>query len=253
MIRIDDPGTWPAVVVASLRQPTVADIFNRAEFYSEVSDLQVVRDAGTRLVEACHREGLAGFHCSREPQPGHFKEHGLETTNPSRMIERFLHDQDWRFRPETLARVRQKVERWMANREQMDCRTGQVRFCLAGELVDCPGAENLFDYFGGDVVYAPFLDSREEEVLRILGTIGSPVVVEACLDLSTFQFWGEQVLARGFLSYFGRLVNPSFNFEPSEGYSRIPVPGNRIVRVWPRDEFLAHLPRNTGHAATEGA
>lgn len=119
----------------------------------------------------------------------------------------------------------------------MESRIGRIWFCFTKSLVIEPGTELFFKYYGGEIIYW-WLIRKGLEVERLLEQIGSPVVVEAALDPSKLEFFGDWNLAKSMLSYYGLSVNPSFNQYDIEGYAKYPIPPKEIIRVHSKDDFF---------------
>src|SRR5439155_3540011 len=88
-VQVDKLETWPASALRQLRTPGVIDLFKQKTFIDHF-DYVTIDILGKELVECAYREGLVGFHCTKEPEPEYFKRTGLEITDPKRSVQRFL-------------------------------------------------------------------------------------------------------------------------------------------------------------------
>ena len=236
-IKVDDIATWPEHIIDELSTPSVKSHFENGQRIDDVYKTSAVRELGELLVERCYQSGLIGYHCTKEKQAGFFLQHGLELTHAQRKIDSFLDEYGDRFGPDKLDEIKLKFKEWQNWEEQMTGREGKIWFCLTRRLVMNDGTERFFKYFGGEIIYWPFVE-RDHEVESVLEQIGSPVVIELRLDTSQLEFFGDDNLAKAMLSYFGKMVNHSFNLHDIEGYARCHLTPEQIVRVHPKGEFF---------------
>ncbi len=236
-MQIDDLRTWPQTASRGLHDPTVRHILENADSVEDLMKCHEILRIGEALIQNALESGLVGFHCTKEPTDGYFQSAGLDTTSPSHSIKRFLTQYGRLFSENTLNRIRKKLGQWQEEQNHMEARANKIWFCLTAHLVLNQGTDRFFTYYGGEIIYCPFLD-EDSEVLEVLAAIGRPVVIEAYLDLSQLEFCGEQNLLKSFLSYCKRSVNPGFRAHDIEGYCEQPIPPDKIARVWDRSDFF---------------
>ncbi|HST22189.1 MAG TPA: hypothetical protein VLR90_13780 [Blastocatellia bacterium] len=236
-IKVDDTGTWPQQVIEELSTPSIRSHFENGQWIDRVYKTPAVQELGELLVESCYESGLIGYHCTKEKHLGYFLQRGLELTYAQRRIDSFLAEYGDRFTPSKLDEIKLKFEEWQNLEDHMAGREGKIWFCLTRRPVISDGTKWFFKYYGGEIIYWPFVEI-DHEVESVLAQIGSPVVIELQLDTSQLEFFGDHNLAKSMLSYFGKTVNPLFNLQDIEGFAKCNLSPEQIVRVHPKDEFF---------------
>ena len=205
-MQIDNLSTWPTGVLEYLQQDMIIHLFLNATYMDQIPLAHNFSEVADQLVQHVYAGGLVGFHCSKEPRPGYFRESGLRLMNPEQSITDFLTLYKDKFPPAAYLRLEIGLKEWLQH-EQMKHRSEMVWFCLTRNIVSDNGTDSFFRYFGGEIIYWPF-KRRDEEVSNILEQIGRPVVVEAILSMESLQCFGDDNFVKSCLSFYGKTVNP---------------------------------------------
>lgn len=92
------------------------------------------------------------------------------------------------------------------DKEQNHLRDCRIWFNLTREAISNGSAESLLSYFGGEVIYMPFLE--DPEIMGILRGIGEAMVIECSLSASSLYTLCEKPWGRTWLSSYHCSVNP---------------------------------------------
>ncbi len=157
-VKVDDTATWPEHIIDELSAPPVKSHFVNGQWIDHVYETPAVRKLGDLLVESCYQSGLIGYHCTKEKHPGYFLQNGLELTHAQSKIDSFLAEYGDRFAPDKLDKIKLRFQEWQGWKEQMASREGKIWFCLSRRPVMSHGTELFFKYFGGEIIYWPFVE-----------------------------------------------------------------------------------------------
>ena len=106
-------------------------------------------------------------------------------------------------------------------------RENQIWVCLTRPNPPHDGTENLFQYFGGEVIYMPLM--KMPVILDKLTKIGCPVIVEIELPANELHINGP--MSHAVLSRYHRTIRPDIYLSESEACFRQSLPPSKIIRV----------------------
>lgn len=176
-VKLDDVTSLPADIAARLR--AVDAVFLENEYLDSVAAHPVVRTLVAELDERLRQLPVRGYHCSREPMPGYFKQQGLRLTDVEVHQNEFLRLFGGRFTPSELQDMRAAWESYFVGTGQTRGRNGRLWFCLTEATARSEGTRVFFEHFGGEAVFMPL--KHHPTIAAKLGAIGSPVIVEVRL------------------------------------------------------------------------
>lgn len=177
-LKLEDPAAIPVSIRSELAG--YRDLFEANESIEEAARWGVLRHICERLEVHLRAQRIHGYHCTKEPAPGHFAKHGLRATNVAQQHTDFLAMHGHHFTDVEIAEIRRRWADWFAHDQQRLGREGMVWACLSRSLVRTSGTERFFRYFGGEVVYMPLTGDGSIFEAK-LADIGAPMVVEVSI------------------------------------------------------------------------
>lgn len=229
-IRLEDPGAIP---------PTLREALHSHDglLRSTTSTEELVRGGPlTSIAEALsdHLRGhrIHGYHCTREPEPGHFIKHGLRATNIQEHQDEFVRSLGHHFSAEEVAYMRAQ---WLDyfDLQQRRAREGRVWACLSRRLTLSHGTQWFFKAYGGEAIHMPL--AEESSAKQKLMRLGSPVIVEVALPGDRIRTFCDMAWCA--LSYHHRRVNPLAHPMESEACLDGEVPPADVIGVVPLSDF----------------
>jgi len=189
MLILDNPTTWPVHVIDQLNSNKVVQLCKSQDYMEHIAEHPDLIDIFADVEKFAISDGIAGYHCTKQPSNVSFKSIGLRSLDFARHHAevRALIRQHPSVDDELYGHIDSKLTDWQYN--HTGDRENKLWFCMTRTLVLDSGTDLFFKYFGGESVYFPFLDDKS--VIPILESIGKPVVVEANInpaDLFVFQW-----------------------------------------------------------------
>jgi hypothetical protein len=239
-----DIGALPVEIRTALSAPELVDLFSRFQYYEDIRNSWVLKPAIDQIEQYSLKNGLAVYHCAKELFPGKFATEGLRVLDHQRHVTEFLQYA----MKETLLdeREREEIEpilrTWRDGTTHEQARDGTLHFIHSRQEVCNWGAEKFFRYYGGESLYWPFgpwsPSAADHWFLKILESIGVPVVVESRVAPSDLITGSQNSGADIVISYFARSVNP--DFRPWEPFclTKKSVSPAQIMSVTPLDSFV---------------
>lgn len=229
-VKIDDCAVIPRELVRQL-------VSHQQSLRASVCTETLVRGGplssiAHQLAEHLRSQRILGYHCTREPQPGHFQLRGLRPTKLREHQEEFVRTFGHHFTAEELEYMRQQWHGYF-DTGQKNGREGRVWACLTRALVVSSGAEPFFAAYGGEAIHMPLADDSSAKAK--LAALGQPVVVEVALPGDEIQTYCEMAWCA--LNYFHRRVNPQAHPMESEACFKGAVPPSDVLAVVPLSEF----------------
>ncbi|MFG6432562.1 hypothetical protein [Roseateles sp. LYH14W] len=230
-VKLEDPHSIPK----ALRQALNAhDREMRATRDTESlirgGPLDAIADA---LSEHLCAQRIHGYHCTREPEPGYFKRHGLRATNLRAHQDEFLHSLGHHFTDNEQSYMRKQ---WAAyfDAGQVKSREGKVWACLTRSLAVSHGTKPFFRAYGGEAIHMPLAD--DSSVIEKLKTLGEPVIVEVALPGDAIRTYCDMAWCA--LNYHHRRINPDAYPMDSEAWLGSSVRQNDVLDVVKLQDFL---------------
>jgi hypothetical protein len=223
-IRLDDVGAMPAAFLARLMP--LEHLFRQHEYIDSLMQDPRAGRLQYDLEDYLRTQPVRGYHCTREPMPGYFSNHGLRLTDIASHQAEFLSQWGHLFTDSEKEDMRRARNSYFVGTGQERARNGMLWFCLTECSARAYGTRVFFDYFGGEAVFMPLKD--HPTVALKLGQIGTPVVVEARLQPGTTA---PLRLALPLLSAYHRTVRPDAHVWEAETNIRRPVPPADVLAV----------------------
>lgn len=151
--------------VESLPSPLRAQMLERRAVFEASRWLDdVLKDPKVQMIELeleayLRTRQVVGYHCTREPEPGYFKRHGLRALSLQEHQAWFLATHGHHFTSEEREKIETAWDHYFVG-QQVKARQGTLWFCLTAETV-CDGTDALFKYNGGEAVHKPLRDEPE--------------------------------------------------------------------------------------------
>lgn len=231
-VRLEEPTTIPLELRKALNaHDTLLRTTRSTEALVRGGALTSIANA---LTEHLRGQRIHGYHCTREPELGHFTKHGLRATNLSEHQEEFVRMLGHRFTSEELAYMRAQWHAYF-DASQRRGREGRVWACLTRALTISQGTERFFKAYGGEAIHMPLADGSS--AMKKLMEIGEPVVVEVALPGDRIHTYCEMAWCA--LTYHHRRVNEGAHPMESEACLQGSVPTADVLDVVPLSEFRA--------------
>ena len=220
-----------------------ADLSNRLKNYRAAFQKtpcleEVLRDANigeiaNELESHLKQQRILGYHCTREPFAGFYQELGLRLTNVRHHQTEFLDSFCNWFSPKEITQIEEAWLKYFDKEEKRNDRENQIWACLTRPNPPHDGTENLFQYFGGEVIFMPLM--KMLVILDKLTKIGCPVIVEIELPANELHINGP--VSHALLSCYHRTIRPDVYLSESEACFWQSVPLSKIIQVTTLNKF----------------
>ncbi len=224
-VRLDDVAALPTDFLARLR--VVDSVFQAHEYIDSVAADLRVRPLVAELEDHLRRVPIRGYHCTREPTPGHFAREGLRLTDVETHQNEFLRLFGGRFTSSELQDMQAAWRSYFVGTSQTRGRNGRLWFCLTAATARSDGTQVFFDHFGGEAIFMPL--KRHPTIPAKLGAIGTPAIVEVRLLPGVPS--KHQSLALPLLSAYHLTRRPDARPWLAETYIEHPVPADDVLAV----------------------
>ena len=239
-IRLDAPHLIPSSFRCKLKQHESllksCDYMEEILGESSVYEVSSVRGIAERFEKFVHANTVLGYHCTKEPKPGYFLNHGLHALDRESHQTEFLSLYGSHFSTEEREAIDDAWSSYFPG-GQDEGRNGRLWFCMSAHAVIHDHTSRFFEYFGGEAIWKPLLG--HSDIAAKLRTLGKPVVVEVRISPEELTTFRQLPFARDAFSHYHRQVNPSAFIDSLEGYISRCVTSQEIVRIVPKDDFFA--------------
>ncbi|MDP3626980.1 MAG: hypothetical protein Q8S12_10300 [Hydrogenophaga sp.] len=224
-LRLDDASSLPDHFVARLRE--LDSIFLANTYVDSIAADPRVRPLVTELEEHLRVQPVRGYHCTREPCPGHFAREGLRLTDVEAHQREFLQNFGHLFTASELQDMQKAWTNYFVGEHQVRGRNGRLWFCLTEKTARSDGTQVFFEHFGGEAIFMPL--KRHPTIAAKLGTIGTPVIVEVRLVPEAPS--RHRSLALPLLSAYHRTRRADANSGEAETYIERPLAACDVLSV----------------------
>ena len=236
MIHLDCVDQLPDNILALLRGTQIISLFRSTNYMDNLIKIPEIIEIAEKVEEHISKTGVSGYHCTKEIEDGYFLKNGLRVLNIHRHIDKFLSLISNRVSREIYDKFESTLTEWM-NHPQISNRENLLFFCMSRyQVVNCM-QDYSFKYYGGEAIYWPFDEC--DECLKVLESLGHPVVVEVRLNPSELNTYRLYPFSRDILSHFAARYNPDFYIDSCEASIDRDVRPDEISSVTHKDDFFA--------------
>jgi hypothetical protein len=234
IVDLLDEHWWPPTVLRMFSEQRHVLLAHRG--MDEVIRQAPFREAASELEEFLQPHSVIAYHCTKEPVPGHFREHGLRILDIRTHQEDFLRIYGSHF---TVAEISTIRDAWTSyfTAHQTGARDRRLWVTFSIMSIIIGDADPLFTYLGGEAISMPL--GQHHTIGPKLAALGAGVVVMVDFPAHAFRHASCVDHPLAFTSFCAahRRINPQASCHGSEGWLEHGITPPHIRDVVAAEEF----------------